>query len=264
MATAPRQQTAADSPRPAAEGVRLQKILSQAGIASRRAAEQLIVEGRVSVNGVTVTRLGARADPARDDIRVDGRRVRLPRVRRYVLVNKPRGYVTTRRDPQGRPTVLDLLGPSQEYLYPVGRLDYASEGLVLLTNDGDLALRLMHPRYGVERVYAVLVRGVPDERDLGRLARGVVLDGRRTRPAVVRLDRVAHAGDRARAWLTIAIREGRHQQVRRMCQAVGHPVVRLRRVQLGPLADPRLKPGHARDLTPAEVAALKRAAGLVP
>lgn len=246
-------------------GVRLQKILAQAGIASRRAAEALILQGRVTVNGVTVTRLGTRADPARDDIRVDGRRVRIAPTRRYILVNKPRGYVTTRRDPQGRPTVLDLLGRRrEEYLYPVGRLDYDSEGLVLLTNDGELALRLMHPRYGIERVYAVLVRGVPDERDLGRLARGIVLDGRRTRPAEVRIDRIVRASGSPRAWLTMAIREGRYRQVRRMCEAVGHPVVRLRRIRLGPLADLHLKPGQVRELTPAEVAALKRAVGLTP
>jgi 23S rRNA pseudouridine2605 synthase len=243
-------------------GVRLQKILSQAGIASRRAAERLILQGRVTVNGATVATLGTRADPERDEIRVDGRRVRLVSRRRYLLVNKPRGYVTTRRDPQGRPTVLDLLGAAAEYLYPVGRLDYDSEGLVLLTNDGELAQRLMHPRYGVERGYAVLVRGVPDERDLARLRRGIVLDGRRTRPAEVRVDRLVRSNRGPRAWLTVAIREGRHRQVRRMLEAVGHPVVRLRRVWLGPLADPRLKPGQVRELTPGEVAALKRAVGL--
>ena len=144
-------------------GDRLQKILSAAGVASRRAAETLIVNGRVSVNGDTVLELGTRADPARDDIRVDGQRVRVATRHRYILLNKPRGYMTTRKDPEGRPTVLDLLPDVREYIYPVGRLDYDSEGLLLLTNDGDLAARLLHPSHEVEREYHARVRGVPDE-----------------------------------------------------------------------------------------------------
>src|SRR3954464_7836278 len=148
---------------------RLQKILSQAGIASRRASEQLMLEGRVTVNGATVRELGTKADAAADDIRVDGRRIRLPERHRYLLLNKPRGYVTTRADPQRRPTVLDLLGGVREYVYPVGRLVFDSEGLLLLTNDGELAARLTHPSHGVLRVYEVRVAGVPDPRDLERL-----------------------------------------------------------------------------------------------
>src|SRR5204863_6578119 len=145
-----------------------------------------MLEGRVTVNGSTVRELGTKADPARDDIRVDGRRIRLPERHRYLLLNKPRGYVTTRSDPQRRPTVIDLVGVT-EYVYPVGRLDFDSEGLLILTNDGDLAAMLMHPSHEVERVYEATVLGVPDEHDLDRLSRGVVIEGRRTAPATVEL-----------------------------------------------------------------------------
>ena len=238
---------------------RLQKILSQAGLASRRAGEQLMLEGRVTVNGVTVRELGTKADAARDDIRVDGRRVRLPEHHRYLLLNKPRGYVTTRSDPQRRPTVIDLLHGVHEYVYPVGRLDFASEGLLLLTNDGDLAARLTHPRHGVARVYEVRVLGIPDARDLERLSRGVVIDGRRTERAGVQL--TAHDRDAAESSLVITIHEGRNREVRRMCESIGHPVVRLRRVAIGPLRDSRLKPGTWRALTPQEVRRLREAAG---
>src|SRR5229473_8614183 len=165
---------------------RLQKILSRAGIASRRASEGLMIEGRVSVNGTTVRELGSKADPEHDDIRVDGRRIRLPDRHRYLLLNKPRGYVTTRSDPQKRPTVVDLVGV-RDYIYPVGRLDFDSEGLLVLTNDGDLAARLTHPSHCLARVYEARVLGVPDERDLARLRRGIMLEGRPTGPAEVRL-----------------------------------------------------------------------------
>src|SRR5579864_302725 len=166
--------------------MRLQKILSRAGIASRRASERLMIEGRVSVNGISIRELGSKADAAHDDIRVDGRRIRLPDRHRYLLLNKPRGYVTTRSDPQKRPTVVDLVGV-RDYIYPVGRLDFDSEGLLVLTNDGDLAARLTHPSHGLERVYEACVLGVPDERDLARLRRGIALEGRRTGPSDVRL-----------------------------------------------------------------------------
>ena len=241
---------------------RLQKIISSAGIASRRAAETLIVQGRVSVNGRTITELGTKADPAADDIRVDGRRVKLAARHRYILLNKPKGYLTTRSDPQRRPTVIELLEEHgvREYIYPVGRLDYDSEGLLLLTSDGALAARLMHPRHGVEREYEVQVAGLPDAHDLQRLERGVVIDGRRTAPAQVTLRKVIEKKGGAQALLSLAIHEGRNRQVRRMCDAIGHPVDRLRRVRIGPIRDPRLKPGDFRDLTPKEVDALKRAA----
>jgi 23S rRNA pseudouridine2605 synthase len=242
---------------------RLQKILSAAGIASRRAAEEYILQGRVSVNGATVTELGTRADPGHDDIRVDGRRVRAQQKRRYILLYKPRGYITSRADPQRRPTVIDLLtkGGVREYVYPVGRLDYDSEGLLLLTSDGDLAARLTHPRHGVPREYQVRVRGVPDRHALERLSAGIMLEGRRTAPADVTLQKVIEGADRSQAVLTFVIREGRNRQVRDMCAAVGHPVVKLRRVRIGPIADDHIRPGEFRDLSDREVALLKKAAG---
>jgi 23S rRNA pseudouridine2605 synthase len=238
--------------------VRLQKILSHAGVASRRAAEKLIVDGRVSVNGQTVRELGTKADPARDDIRVDGRRISSAERPRYILLNKPRGYVTTRSDEKRRKTVLDLLHGVREYVYPVGRLDYDTEGLLLLTNDGELAAQLTHPRHGVERTYEARVAGTPDERALDRLRKGIPLDGRRTRPADVRLLNRDRDAD---GMLLITIREGRNRQVRRMCEAVGHPVDRLRRIKFGPIADRRLPVGAWRDLRADEVGKLKSLAG---
>jgi pseudouridine synthase len=247
---------------------RLQKILSQAGIASRRAAEKLIADGRVTVNGVAVTEMGVKADAASDDIRVDGRRIKPVERLRYILLYKPAGVVTTRSDPQHRRTVLDLLRGVREYVYPVGRLDYDSEGLVLLTNDGELAALLMHPRHGVPRTYEVRVAGVPDDEALERLRRGIPLDGHRTRPADVALLNRRPSTQRHRpgapartdGLVRITIREGRNRQVRRMCDAIGHPVRTLKRVRIGPVADPRLTPGDWRELTPGEVHALRRAA----
>jgi pseudouridine synthase len=236
--------------------VRLQKILSQAGIASRRAAEKLIADGRVTVNGETVTTMGTKADLAADDVRVDGRRVKSAERPRYILLNKPAGYVSTRSDPQRRPTVIDLLRGVREYVYPVGRLDYDTEGLLLLTNDGDLASRLTHPRHGVERTYEAHVAGMPDEKALERLRTGIPLDGRRTLPADVALVNKARDRDR-NGVLRLTIREGRNRQVRRMCEAVGHPVRELRRVRIGPLQDRRLRPGEWRELTAAEVKTLQ-------
>jgi pseudouridine synthase len=248
---------------------RLQKILAQAGIASRRASEKLIAEGRVTVNGQTVREMGTKADPATDDIRVDGRRVKSAERPRYILLNKPAGYVTTRSDPQRRRTVLDLLGGVREYVYPVGRLDYDSEGLLLLTNDGDLAARLTHPRHGIERTYEARVAGMPDDAAIERLRRGIPLDGHRTLPADVTVLNKASAarltGRREpEGILLITIREGRNRQVRRMCEAVGHPVRKLTRKKIGPLSDRQLKPGAWRELTPQEVRALQRAASQEP
>src|SRR5438874_10363451 len=234
---------------------RLQKILSQAGVASRRAAERLMLDGRVTVNGVTVRELGTKADAAHDDIRVDGRRVKLPERHRYLLLNKPRGYVTTRSDPARRPTVIDLLRGVHEYIYPVGRLDFDTEGLLILTNDGDLAARLTHPRHGVARVYEARVLGVPDAHDLDRLSRGVTIEGQRTGPADVRIVPGRQAGH---ARLRIAVREGKNRQVRKMLDAIGHPVDHLARVAIGPIRDSRLKVGHWRDLSEAEVGLLKK------
>lgn len=265
---------------------RLQKILSQAGIASRRAGEQLMLEGRVTVNGATVRELGTKADPARDDIRVDGSRIKVVTDHLYLLLNKPRGYVSTRSDPEKRPTVIDLLRGVREYVYPVGRLDFDSEGLLLMTNDGELAAHLTHPSHGVPRVYEARVLGVPDAHDVQRLARGMTIDGRRTAPAEVKMmgssgpGVAERAGDsRARpkreaperrlphaaeATLTITIREGRNRQVRKMCEAIGHPVKRLKRVAIGPIRDGLLKPGQWRELRDDEVKKLRAASQITP
>jgi 23S rRNA pseudouridine2605 synthase len=234
---------------------RLQKILSQAGVASRRAAEKLIADGRVTLNGKTVLEMGTKADADSDDIRVDGRRLRAPERKRYILLNKPAGVVSTRSDPQRRRTVIDLLAGVREYVYPVGRLDYETEGLLLLTNDGDLAARLTHPRHGVERSYEARVAGMPDADALRQLREGIPLDGRYTLPAEATLlnDR---RGQRE-GLLQLTIREGRNRQVRRMCEAVGHPVRDLTRTRIGPLTDRMLKPGAWRDLTAGEVTKLQ-------
>ena len=245
---------------PLREQARLQKVLAAAGVASRRAAERLIADGRVTVNGRTVREPGGRADPARDDVRVDGRRIARAVRRRYVALHKPRGCVTTRRDPHRRRTVLDLIPAVREYVYPVGRLDYDSEGLLLLTNDGALAAVLTHPRHGVARVYEATVRGVPSAARLRRLAAGVAIDGRETAPAEVRMLRGGGPGRADEARVRIVIREGRNRQVRRMFDAIGHPVRRLRRTRIGPVSLRGLRPGAARELTPAEVRALRRAA----
>ena len=234
---------------------RLHKTLAHAGIASRRASEKLIAEGRVTVNGRVVTDLGTKVDPSQDAIKVDGKRVAAAPVRKtYLVLHKPRGVVTTMSDPEGRPTVAGLVRGLRTRVYPVGRLDYDSEGLLLLTDDGDLARDLMHPGSGVEKRYLAKVRGRPDPEALRRLSRGIPLDGRRTGPARVRLLR---AGENP--WLEIVIAEGRNRQVRRMLQAVGHPVQKLRRTAYGGVELGTLEPGAYRALTPAELRKLRRA-----
>lgn len=233
---------------------RLQKILAQAGLGSRRACEELIRQGRVTVNG-EVARLGASADPACDTIAVDGRPVRLPAVHTYILLHKPRGVVSTVRDTHGRPTVLDLV-PSASRLYPVGRLDLESEGLMLLTDDGEVALRLTHPRYGQTKEYHVKVRGHPGRETLQRWREGIVIEGEKTLPAEVAVLRRETDG----TWLRVVLREGRKREIRRVAEALGHPVQRLIRLRLGPLELGHLKPGEWRPLTPDEIAALRRLA----
>lgn len=235
--------------------LRLQKILSAAGVASRRRSEQLILEGRVTVNGETVRELGTKADPAKDAIKVDGRRIKTDVQHRYIVLYKPKGYVTTRKDPEGRKTVMDLIGEGP-YIYPVGRLDYDTEGLLLMTTDGDLAARLMHPRHEVDKEYEVIVLGTPDTRALEKLRKGVFIEGGRTSPARVHVGSTVK-GARATTLLTITIHEGRNRQIRKMCSAVGLPVRDLRRIRMGPISLGRLKPGQWRDLTPAEVKRLK-------
>jgi pseudouridine synthase len=235
--------------------VRLQKLLADAGVASRRAAERLIREGAVKVNGSVVTELGIRADPARDDIRVYGTPlpVRQPHV--YIMLHKPAGYVTSAHDEHGRATVFALLKGLSERVYPVGRLDRDSEGLLLLTNDGDLAMRLTHPRYGIGKQYQVLVEPVPDASALRLLREGVSLDGQKTAPATVTL--LEQNG--VQAWLDVVIHEGRKRQIRRMCEAAGLHVRYLVRVRVGPVEIGDLPRGAYRSLTPAEVAALAAA-----
>jgi len=241
---------------------RLQKILSAAGVASRRASEEMILQGRVMVNGETVLALGTKADPAKDVIKVDGRRIKTEVVHRYIALYKPKGYVTTRSDPEGRRTVMDLIGEGA-YIYPVGRLDYDSEGLLLMMTDGDLAARLMHPRHEVDKVYEVIVIGAPDPRALEKLRKGVFIDGRRTSPADVGVGTTVKAA-RPTTLLTITIREGRNRQIRKMCKVVGLPVRDLRRIRMGPIGLGRLKPGQWRDLTPDEVRRLQRESADIP
>jgi 23S rRNA pseudouridine2605 synthase len=243
---------------------RLQKILSRAGVASRRVAEELIRQGRVEVNRGVVTELGTKADALRDDIRVDGRRLnKQTPVRRHLLMYKPREVVSTRVDPQRRLTVIDLLARAgiQGYFYPVGRLDYDSEGLIILTNDGDFAEKVTHPRYELERAYEARVLGVLDPRDLARLAGGIVIEGRRTLPARVTARGTQPAGREVHTLLEIVLREGRNRQVRRMCEAIGHPVVRLKRTRIGTITARGLKPGGIRDLTTQEIRSLLKTKG---
>ena len=238
--------------------VRLQKILAEAGLASRREAEEWIREGRVRVNG-RVAQLGERADPDRDAVRVDGRRVRRPDAKTYLLLNKPKGVVTTVSDPEGRRTVLDFLPEgARRRVRPVGRLDVQTEGLLLLTDDGDLAARVTHPRSGCPKEYRVKVSGVPEERDLEKLRRGVFLDGARTRPCGI--DRVSTTAARGEgnSWLRVTLSEGRSRQIRRMFETIGHSVSKLKRTAIGPIRDDRLPPGAIRRLTPGELRALAR------
>jgi 23S rRNA pseudouridine2605 synthase len=238
------------------DGERLQKVLARAGIASRRAAERLILDGRVAVNGTVVRTLGVRVG-ASDAVRVDGRPIRrAPTTHVSLMLNKPPGVVTTLADPEGRRTVGDLVEGAVRgrRLFPVGRLDYHSQGLLLVTDDGELARDLMDPRSGVPKTYAVKIRGRPSAEVLERLRRGIVLDGRRTEPARVRTLR---QGDNP--WIEIEITEGRKRQVRRMCERVGHPVLRLRRTGYAGLVLGDLPEGQWRRLTPTEVRMLRRA-----
>jgi len=234
---------------------RLQKVLSRAGVASRRAAERLILDKRVTVDGETVHELGTRADPVENDIRVDGVRVKPPQGPVYLLLNKPRGVVTTRRDPEGRATVMDLV-PRVAGLFPVGRLDVTTEGLLLLTNDGAFAERVAHPRYEVPRVYHAKVHGIPEAETLARLRRGVRVENQK-----LTADRVRVLEADNNAWLEITLHEGRQHEVKRLLEAVGHPVSKLRRVAIGPLTARGLKVGEFRSLTPREVRRLLEARG---
>lgn len=238
------------------EGERLQKVLARAGVGSRRTNEILIAEGRVTVNG-EVAVLGRRVDPGRDRVALDGVPVVVDATVVHWVLNKPAGYVTTAHDTHGRPTVLDLV-PDEPRVFPVGRLDLETEGLLLLTNDGDLAQLLTHPRHGVEKEYFVEVEGKPSPAALRRLREGVELDDGPTLPARAKI--VQESPALTTTALAIVVKEGRKRMVRRMCATVGHPVVRLTRTRIGPLRDPHLAPGTWRALATEEVRALYAAA----
>jgi len=239
---------------------RLQKIMAASGMASRRRAEEMIVAGRVTLNGRVVVELGTKADPDADEICVDGKRLARAQKHVYFAVYKPKGYVTTASDPEGRPTVMDLIPKGGERVYPVGRLDYASEGLLLMTNDGALAQKLMRAGSHVPKTYLVKTSGKPDEKAIERLRKGVTIaleDGRRlkTSPAKIRL-----AEDAANPWYEMVLIEGRNRQIRRMFAHIGYRVEKIKRIQLGPL-ELDLAPGKFRALTEREVKELKRVAG---
>jgi 23S rRNA pseudouridine2605 synthase len=233
--------------------IRINKFLSEAGLVSRREADRLIAEGRVRVNGRVVDELGSKVDDERDLVQVDGRRVRNAPAPVYVLLNKPKGYLVTLKDPFGRPTVRSLLPAAIGRIFPVGRLDLDSEGLLFLTNDGDLAYRLMHPKFGVNKVYIAKVEGRPDKDALQKLARGVAVGGKRTAPARVAL--LSHSPKSS--WLRLELYEGRKREVREMCRAVGHEVLELKRVEFAGLVLGKLKPGEWRELLPGELRRLQ-------
>lgn len=235
---------------------RVQKYLSRAGVASRRAAEELIIAGRVAVNGETVTSLATKVIAGADEVRVDGVLAEVPHHLWYLMLNKPAGVVTTLDDPQGRATVARYLPVGAPRLFPVGRLDFATTGLLLLTNDGEFAHLLMHPRHHVPKVYRAEVDGVPDERDLAALREGVDLDDGRTAPAGASVIDRRHGS----AIVELTLREGRKRQVRRMLSAVGHPVRELTRIAYGPLVLGDLAPGETRALSDDEVRALRASA----
>ena len=237
---------------------RLQKLIATAGIASRRHAEELIVAGRVTVNGEVVRELGTKADPERDHIKVNGKLINpqlKARDKVYVLLNKPKGYLSSVSDPEGRPLVTELLPAALGRLYPVGRLDFNTEGLLLLTNDGDFTNYVTAARNRVEKVYEVKVKGVPPEGAIQRLRKGIVLeDGTRTAPAKINLLNET----KTNAWYEVLLHQGRNQQVRRMFELIGHSVLKLRRVRIGFLTDEHLKPGYWRHLSAGEVARMMK------
>ena len=244
-------------------GQRLQKIIAAAGITSRRKAEELILDGRVQVNGKTITELGAKADPARDHVRVDGKLLQGPEKHRYFMLNKPKGYVTTVSDPEGRPTVMEFFPRSNARVFPVGRLDYLSEGLLLMTNDGEVANLLTRAALGIEKTYLVKVSGRPTEAAIEQLRSGVMIDRGRpgergagrvmTSPAAIRPIR-----DGDNPWYELVLTEGRNREIRKMFEEVGHHVEKIRRIGYGPLVLD-VPPGDVRELDSQEVEALKKA-----
>lgn len=243
---------------------RIQKLLARAGVASRRKVEQLLGDGLVTVNG-QIAGVGDKADPERDAIKVDGKRVDLrPAIHRYLLLNKPLKVMSTMDDPEGRPTVMDLVPPQfRKALVPVGRLDFLTEGLLLLTDDGELAHRVGHPRFGCTKMYEVKVKGLPSADGLRKLRQGTVIDGKRTVPHQVVAIRKPGPKDVKNSWWRVELGEGRNREIREMFFRIGHPVSKLRRVAIGPITDVGLPVGALRELTEAEVAALRRATSRV-
>ncbi len=238
--------------------MRLNKFLSQAGVASRREADRMITEGRVSVNNTVVEELGTQIDPMTDSVQVDGRNVKKEKEEIYILLNKPAGYLVTLKDPFKRPTVLELLPKLKMRVFPVGRLDLNSEGLLLLTNDGELANRLMHPRYRIKKVYEVRTKGIPSRRSLQKLQNGIHLDGRKTAPAKV----VYLGSDPKNARIRVELIEGRKREVRRMFEAIDISLLSLKRVNYAGIAIGDLKKGQWRYLKLPEIAGLKKKVGL--
>ncbi len=238
---------------PASGPERLQKIIARAGMASRRKAEELILAGRVTVNGQVVTELGSRADALRDHVKVNGKLLRLPRQTVYLLLHKPKNCVTTTSDPEGRETVMKFLRSVRERVYPVGRLDYHSEGLLLFTNDGEFANAVLTGGHRVPKTYLVKINGNPTAEELRKFREGIVLDGRPTAPARIRLTERA-----ANPWFEVTLVEGRQNQIRRMFRRLGYHVEKLKRVQIGFLKLGSLHPGDFRYLTPAEVERFRR------
>jgi 23S rRNA pseudouridine2605 synthase len=232
---------------------RLQKIIAEAGICSRRHAETLILSGCVSVNGKMETTLGTKADPEVDHIKVNGKLLHAPQQHIYVLLNKPKGVVSTAFDPEGRATVTELIRGVQERIYPVGRLDYHTEGLLLLTNDGDFAQIVMKAGIHCPKTYLAKVRGTLEDEVLDRLRKGIVIDRVRTAPA-----RIIPVRKADNSWYEVTLTEGRNQQIRKMFEFAGHPVEKLKRIRIGFLEDSNLRPGKYRALTPQEVARFKK------
>lgn len=233
---------------------RLQKIISQAGITSRRKAEELILQGRVEVNGKVVRTLGAKADPEKDHVKLNGRLLQPGQPKVYLMLNKPKGYVTTLKDPEGRPTVMELLRGVHQRVYPIGRLDFDAEGLLLFTNDGDLAEHLMHPRYEIPRIYLVKVKGVLEDQEIQRLEAGVPLMDGMTAPC--RIKKVRKTVENS--WIELTMREGRNRQVKRLLEHAGHPVLKLKRIRFAGLDLADLEIGEYRYLTEKEIQQLKK------
>ncbi len=239
--------------------IRVQKIIANVGIASRREAEKMIEEGRVTINGVPA-KLGDKADPEKDHIKIDGKLLKVKKTENvYIILNKPKKVMCTTNDPEGRQTVLDLLKGIKNRVWPVGRLDYHSEGLVLITNDGELSLRLTHPKYKIEKVYEVKVKDLPDEKKIEKLKKGIWLEDGKTAPCEISFIKKTTEN----SWFRIILKEGKKRQIRRMFHAIGHDVMKLKRISMGPIKLGKLPVGSFRFLTEREIINLKKLVGLM-